>query len=80
MILIALGEMRVIPTSQALAPLAAGAIMDRFDSRWVRYGCSLICAISLSGFYGLYPHARERLIEKQVTDVSERREGVKDAI
>ncbi len=77
MILITIGEMLVIPTSQALtallappdmraryvaterfnwiiaqalAPLAAGAIMDRFDSRWVWYGCSMICAISIVGF------------------------------
>ena len=75
MILITLGVMLVIPTSQALLvppdmraryvaterfnwiiaqALAAGAIMDRFDSRWVWYGCSLICAISISGFYGLH--------------------------
>jgi MFS family permease len=92
MVLITLGEMLVIPTSQALtallappdmraryvaterfnwiiaqalAPLAAGAIMDRFDPRWVWYGCSIICAISIAGFYGLHIHARDRLTEKE---------------
>ena len=96
-VLITLGEMLVIPTSQALtallappnmraryvaterfnwiiaqalAPLAAGAIMDRFDPRWVWYGCSIVCAISIVGFYGLHLHAKERLIEKQQTDIS----------
>ena len=93
MVLITLGEMLVIPTSQALtallapldmraryvaterfnwiiaqalSPLAAGAIMDRFDPRWVWYGCSLICAISIVGFYGLHRHASERLIDQTV--------------
>ncbi len=92
MILITLGEMLVIPTSQALTallapldmraryvaterftwiiaqslgPLAAAAIMDRFDARWVWVGCSLLCAISIIGFYGLHRHARERLTQKQ---------------
>jgi MFS family permease len=92
MILITLGEMLVIPTSQALTavlaplnmraryvaaerfnwiiaqalgPLAAAAIMDHFDPRWVWYGCSIICAISITGFYVLYLHAQERLSEKQ---------------
>lgn len=92
MILITLGEMLVIPTSQALTallapldmraryvaterinwivaqslgPLAAAAIMDRFDPRWVWYGCSLVCAISILGFYGLHLHSRIRLNEKQ---------------
>jgi MFS family permease len=92
MILITLGEMLVIPTSQALTallappdmraryvaaerlnwitaqslgPLAAAAIMDRFDPRWVWYGCSIICAVSIVGFYGLHLRARERLNEKQ---------------
>jgi MFS family permease len=55
--------------AQALAPLAAGAIMDRFDPRWVWYGCSLICAISILGFYGLHLRARERLTENQETDI-----------
>jgi MFS family permease len=91
MVLITLGEMLVIPTSQALtallappdmraryvaterfnwiiaqalAPLAAGAIMDRFDPHWVWFGCSIVCAISIVSFYGLHLHARERLIEK----------------
>lgn len=92
MILITLGEMLVIPTSQALTallappdmrgryvaaerlnwivaqslgPLAAAAIMDRFDPRWVWFGCSIICALSIIGFYGLHINARERLNEKQ---------------
>ena len=92
MILITLGEMLVIPTSQALTalfappdmraryvaterlnwitaqalgPLAAAMVMDRYDPRWVWYGCSMICAISMAGFYGLYLHSRERLIEIQ---------------
>ena len=95
MVLITLGEMLVIPTSQALTallapsdmraryvaaerfnwiiaqacPSAAGAIMDRFDSRWVWYGCSIISAISIAGFYGLHLHARKRLLEKQVNDI-----------
>jgi len=96
MVLITLGEMLVIPTSQALtallapsdmraryvsterfnwiiaqalAPLAAGAIMDRFDPRWVWYGCSIICAISILGFYGLHLRARDRLTEKQNPDL-----------
>ena len=91
MILITLGEMLVIPTSQALTallappdmraryvaterinwivaqslgPLAAGALMDRFDPRWVWYGCSIICAVSILGFYGLHLRSRERLNEK----------------
>jgi len=97
MILISLGEMLVIPTSQALTallapldmraryvaterlnwivaqslgPLAATAIMDRFDSRWVWYGCSIVCAISILGFFGLHLHASERIQEVQSNDVS----------
>jgi MFS family permease len=92
MILITLGEMLVIPTSQALtallappdmraryvaierfnwiiaqalAPLAAGAVMDRLDPRWVWYGCSIICAISVAGYYALHLQVREQLAEKQ---------------
>ena len=92
MTLITLGEMLVIPTSQALTallapldmraryvaaerltlivaqslgPLVAGALMDRLDPRWVWYGCSMICAISIVGFYGLYLHSGERLDEKR---------------
>jgi MFS family permease len=97
MILITLGEMLVIPTSQALtallapldmraryvaterfnwiiaqalSPLAAGAIMDRFDPRWVWYGCSLICAISILGFYVLHLRSRQRLIQQEVVKSS----------
>ena len=88
MILISLGEMLVIPTSQAftallapldmraryvaterftwiiaqsLGPLAASAIMDRFDPRWVWYGCSIVCAASIAGFYLLHQRAGKRL-------------------
>ena len=92
MILVTLGEMLVIPTSQALTallapldmraryvaterftliiaqslgPLAAATVMDRYDPRWVWYGCSLICAISIVGFYILELRSRERLNEKE---------------
>jgi MFS family permease len=92
MILITLGEMLVIPASQALTallapadmraryvaterlnwitaqslgPLAASAIMDYFDPRWVWMGCSILCAISILSFYILHIHARDRLSEKQ---------------
>jgi len=92
MVLITLGEMLVIPTSQALTallappdmraryvaterlnwiiaqslgPLAASAVMDRFDPRWVWAGCSMICAVSIVSFYRLHLHVRERLSEKQ---------------
>jgi MFS family permease len=33
------------------------------------YGCSIICAISIVGFYRLHLHARKRLIEKHYTDI-----------
>jgi MFS family permease len=92
MILITIGEMLVIPTSQALTallappdmraryvaterlnwiiaqslgPLVASAIMDQFDPRWVWYGCSIICAVSIVSFYALHLHSRDRLTEKQ---------------
>ena len=101
MILITLGEMLVIPTSQALTallapldmraryvaterftliiaqslgPLAATAMMDRFDPRWVWYGCSIICAISIVGFYALHVRSRERLKEKQDNDILDPKE------
>ena len=100
MILITLGEMLVIPTSQALTslfapldmraryvaaerlnwivaqalgPLAAATMMDRFDPRWVWYGCSIICAISIIGFYVLHLNARDRLNEKQVNNLLQER-------
>ena len=93
MILISLGEMLVIPTSQAftallapldmraryvaterftwiiaqsLGPLAASAIMDRFDPRWVWYGCSIVCAASIAGFYLLHQRAGKRLEQKRI--------------
>jgi MFS family permease len=92
MVLITIGEMLVIPTSQALTallappdmraryvaterlnwivaqslgPLAASAVMDRFDPRWVWAGCSMICAVSIVSFYRLHLRAHERLSEKQ---------------
>ena len=51
--------------AQSLGPLAAAAIMDHADPRWVWYGCSIVCAISISGFYGLYRSAGQRLHLKQ---------------
>jgi MFS family permease len=107
MALITIGEMLVIPTSQALtallappdmraryvaterfnwiiaqalSPLVAGAIMDRSDPRWVWFGCSLICAISIIGFHGLHLHARERLNETREIVTPERKKGVKHAV
>ena len=92
MILITLGEMLVIPTSQALTallapanmraryvaterlnwitaqslgPLVAASIMDHFDPRWVWYGCSIVCAMSIVGFYRLHLYARDRLMKAQ---------------
>ena len=53
--------------AQALGPLAAAAIMDHFDPRWVWYGCSSICAISIISFYRLHLHARERLSENRIS-------------
>jgi MFS family permease len=97
MIMITLGEMLVIPTSQALTallappdmraryvaterlnwivaqslgPLGAAAIMDHFDPRWVWYACSIVCAVSIVGFYGLHRHARQRLNEMQSVDAT----------
>src|SRR5829696_304787 len=52
-------------TAQSLGPLAAAFIMDRFDPRLVWYGCSIICAISMMGFFALHLRSRERLIETQ---------------
>jgi MFS family permease len=56
--------------AQSLGPLAAAAIMDHFDPRWVWYGCSFICAISLTCFYLLHRRAQPRLHEKQTMDSS----------
>jgi len=56
--------------AQALGPLAATAIMDHLDPRWVWYGCSIVCAISIIGFYSLHLRAQERLSEKQGTAVA----------
>jgi MFS family permease len=90
--LITIGEMLVVPTSQALTallapedlrgryaaigyfnwiiaqslgPVAGAAIMDRFDPRWVWYGSSILCAISMGGFYGLHRRSGGRLSAKQ---------------
>jgi MFS family permease len=52
--------------AQSLGPLAAAAIMDRFDPRWVWYGCSLVCAISIVGFYVLYLHAGKRFEDNRI--------------
>jgi MFS family permease len=106
MILITLGEMLVIPTSQALTallappdmraryvaterlnwitaqslgPLAAAAIMDRFDPRWVWAGCSIICAVSIVSFYVLHLHAGERLSEKQNIEAAKKTGFIKGA-
>jgi MFS family permease len=51
--------------AQALGPLAAGVIMDRFDPRWVWYGCAIVCAISAAGFYALHVQTGTRLAQKQ---------------
>jgi MFS family permease len=58
-------ERLTLIVAQSLGPLVAGALMDRFDPRWVWYGCSMICAISIIGFYKLYFHSGERLNEKR---------------
>jgi MFS family permease len=47
-------------TAQSLGPLAAASIMDHFDPRWVWYGCSIVCAISIVGFFQLYRSSKER--------------------
>ena len=92
MVLITVGEMLEVPTSQALTallapedmraryvatehlnwiiaqslgPVAGTAIMDRFNPRWVWYGCSILCAISMGGFYGLQLRSGGRLSAKQ---------------
>jgi MFS family permease len=53
--------------AQSLGPLAAASIMDHFDPRWVWYGCSIVCAISIIGFYRLHLYSRERLHAAQTT-------------
>jgi MFS family permease len=50
--------------AQALGPLAAGMVMDRFDPRWVWYGCAILCAVSMAGFYVLHLRAGLRLGRK----------------
>lgn len=54
--------------AQSLGPLAAAAIMDRLDPRWVWYGCSIVCAISIAGYFILYRHVGTRLNTKQGLD------------
>jgi MFS family permease len=56
--------------AQSLGPLAASVIMDRYDPRWVWYGCSIICAISMVGFYGLYRATKDRLGAKDKHSVA----------
>ena len=56
--------------AQSLGPLAAAFIMDHFDPRWVWYGCSVVCTISIIGFYRLHLHSRERLLVAQNLDVA----------
>jgi MFS family permease len=58
--------------AQSLGPVAGAAIMDRFDPRWVWYGCSILCAISMGGFYGLHLRSGERLSAKQDEDARKR--------
>ncbi|HLO34305.1 MAG TPA: MFS transporter [Anaerolineales bacterium] len=53
-------------TAQSLGPLAAAAIMDRFDPRWVWYGCSIVCAISIAGFYRLHRCAGKHLDQSRL--------------
>ena len=60
-------ERLTLIVAQSLGPLIAGVLMDRFDPRWVWYGCSIICAVSMISFYNLHLHARERFNEKQKT-------------
>lgn len=56
--------------AQSLGPLGAASIMNHFDPRWVWYGCSIVCAISIIGFYWLHLHSRERLHAAQNTEVT----------
>lgn len=51
--------------AQSLGPLAASAVMDRFDPRWVWFGCSILCAVSIAGFYMLYLRVGRELGAKQ---------------
>lgn len=51
--------------AQSVGPVAATAIMDRFDPRWVWYGCSILCAISMGGYYGLRLRSGRRLSANQ---------------
>ena len=70
----------IFAASSGVGNFLAGALMDRFDPRWVWFGCSLICAISIVGFYGLHLHTKERLNEKQEVPSLERKKGIKDAV
>ncbi len=58
-----LGFTWVIP--QALAPLGAGLVMDNLNPSWVWYGCGLLCAASILGFYALHARTGERLAAAQ---------------
>lgn len=52
--------------AQSLGPLAAATIMDHFDPGWVWYGCSIVCAISIIGFYRLQRRAGRRFEENRI--------------
>ena len=58
-----LGFTCVIP--QALAPLGAGLVMDNLNPSWVWYGCGILCAVSVAGFYALHLRTGERLAAAQ---------------
>jgi MFS family permease len=58
--------------AQSVGPVAGAAILDRFDPRWVWYGCSLLCAISIGGFYGLHLRSGRRLSAKQAEAARQR--------
>ena len=47
--------------------------VDHFDLPWVWYGCSLICAISMIGFYGVHLQAKEHLYEILSADNAQHR-------
>lgn len=56
--------------AQSLGPLAASVVMDRFDPRWVWYGCSIVCAISIIGFFVLYLHVGRNLEVRQQEELA----------
>jgi MFS family permease len=58
-----LGFTWVIP--QALAPLGAGLVMDNLNPNWVWYGCGILCAVGIAGFYALHLRTGDRLAAAQ---------------